>query len=319
MIFNIIKIPAKFALKLYCRQLKINNADLLSSKGPLLIACNHPNSFLDAVILATVFKKPVHSLARGDSFKNKYITKILTTLKILPVYRISEGAENLNNNYDTFAKCREIFKKNGIVLIFSEGLCINEWKLRSLKKGTARLAISSWEEGIDLTILPAGINYHSFNSFGKNVEINFGKPFNKNAFDETAFDGRTINLFNAKLKAELTPLVHHFESSDLKGIQSQFSTNQNTITRMLLFLPSLFGKWMHAPIYQPIQNFVWKKAGNSDHYDSVIVGLLFILYPIFLSLIALVVYWIFGSWYWILPFFVLPFLAWSYVQIKKAF
>ena len=142
MIFDIIKIPAKFAIKIYCRQLKINNNKILSSKGPLLIACNHPNSFLDAVILATIFKKPIYSLARGDSFKNKYIAKILASLNILPVYRISEGAENLNNNYDTFAKCREIFKKNGIVLIFSEGLCINEWKLRLLKKGTARLAIS---------------------------------------------------------------------------------------------------------------------------------------------------------------------------------
>jgi 1-acyl-sn-glycerol-3-phosphate acyltransferase len=110
----------------------IQNKKVLNHKGPLLIACNHPNSFLDAIILAALFKKPIYSLARGDVFKNKRIARILTALKILPVFRISEGAENLNTNYDTFAKCREIFKQNGIVLIFSEGLCINEWKLRAL-------------------------------------------------------------------------------------------------------------------------------------------------------------------------------------------
>ena len=58
-------------------------------------------------------------------------------MNMFPVYRISEGAENLENNYDTFESCKEIFKKNGIVLIFSEGRCINEWRLRPLKKGTS--------------------------------------------------------------------------------------------------------------------------------------------------------------------------------------
>ena len=76
----------------------------------------------------------------------------------------------MEHNYETFAACKEIFKKDGIVLIFSEGRCINEWHLRSLMKGTARLAISSWEDGIELVILPTGINYQSFNVFGKNID-----------------------------------------------------------------------------------------------------------------------------------------------------
>ena len=81
------------------------------SKGPLLIAANHPNSFLDAIIVATLFKNPVYSLARGDAFNGKLITKILTSLNMLPVYRISEGAENLDNNYSTFDECQDIFQK----------------------------------------------------------------------------------------------------------------------------------------------------------------------------------------------------------------
>jgi 1-acyl-sn-glycerol-3-phosphate acyltransferase len=60
---------------------------------------------------------------------------------MFPVYRVSEGVENLNSNYETFKGCKTLFRKKGIVLIFSEGKCINEWHLRPLKKGTARLAI----------------------------------------------------------------------------------------------------------------------------------------------------------------------------------
>jgi 1-acyl-sn-glycerol-3-phosphate acyltransferase len=93
-------------------------------------------------------------LARGDAFKNKFISRVLTKLKMFPVYRVSEGVENLNSNYETFESCKNLFRKNGIVLIFSEGKCINEWHLRPLKKGTARLAINSWEENIPLQVLP---------------------------------------------------------------------------------------------------------------------------------------------------------------------
>lgn len=321
MLFRLIKIPAKVAIKIYCRKVSVNNKDLLSLNGPLLIACNHPNSFLDAVILATIFKKPIYSLARGDSFKNKFISNLLRKLNILPVYRISEGAENLNNNYDTFATCRDIFRKNGIVLIFSEGLCINEWKLRSLKKGTARLAFSSWEEGIELTILPAGINYHSFKSFGKNVEINFGNTIKLSDLESKSFDGRSVILFNQKLKDALMPLVHHFDSNDIESIRNKYSIQQEKklLQKTILLLPSFIGKWIHAPLYLPIKTFCLKKAGNSDHYDAVLVGLLFILYPIFLSVIALIVYVIFGGWYWILSFLILPFFAWAFIQLKQAY
>jgi 1-acyl-sn-glycerol-3-phosphate acyltransferase len=143
LLYTIIKIPAKWALYLYCRSIKINYKEFLNAEGPLLIAANHPNSFLDAIILASLFKKPIYSLARGDAFVNKTIATILHSLKMLPVYRISEGVENLESNYQTFEACISIFKKNGIVLIFSEGKCINEWHLRALKKGTARLANSA--------------------------------------------------------------------------------------------------------------------------------------------------------------------------------
>ena len=137
MLYNILKIPARIALVIYCRDLKINDRRALAAKGPLLIAANHPNSFLDAIIIATLFDQPVYSLARGDAFTNRFTISLLKSLNILPVYRLSEGAENLGHNYSTFEQCRDIFK-NGIVLIFSEGRCINEWKLRPLMKGTAR-------------------------------------------------------------------------------------------------------------------------------------------------------------------------------------
>src|SRR6266478_9269485 len=97
---------------IFCRRIIINKPEFLKKKGPLLLACNHPNSFLDAAILADLFEQPVHSLTRGDVFKKPFYDKILTSLKMLPIYRTSEGTENLGINYQTFDACKNIFKKN---------------------------------------------------------------------------------------------------------------------------------------------------------------------------------------------------------------
>jgi 1-acyl-sn-glycerol-3-phosphate acyltransferase len=318
LLYSLLKIPAKFALQIYCRKLVISNKKLLEHNGPLLIAANHPNSFLDAIILATLFKKPVYSLVRGDVYKNNFYASLLNALNMMPVYRISEGAENLGHNYGTFDRCREIFKRNGIVLIFSEGRCINEWKLRPLKKGTARLAISSWEEGINLQVLPTGINYQSFTSFGKNIQLNFGNIINKEDFNTTNGYGNTINEFNKKLESELSNLVLTFDKNDRQAIKKQFDVPVSSVKKALLFFPAIVGYLLHFPLYWPVQRFSWRKASHNDHYDSVMVGLLFVLYPFYLLLITLLL-WQWTCYYSLATFVILPFTAWTYIQLKKQY
>ncbi len=319
MLYSLLKIPAKFALWIYCRQLRINQPKLLQSEGPLLIAANHPNSFLDAIILATIFKRPVYSLARGDAFANGFYSKLLTSLNMFPVYRISEGAENLEHNYKTFEHCKHIFRQNGIVLIFSEGRCINEWHLRPLKKGTARLAISAWQDGIPLKVLPTGLNYSSFTSFGKNIQLNFGEPIIEKDIPTENGHGKSINDFNERLQKQLLQLVFETDKKDAASLREKFSVPQPVMKQVILFIPAVLGWLIHFPLYFPLKNFAWKKAAHIDHYDSVMIGLLFILYPLYLLLIGLLVYLFSSQWYSLLVFAVLPFCACSYVQLKRQF
>ena len=319
MLYTLLKIPAKFALWIYCRALLVNKKEMLQSNGPLLIAANHPNSFLDAIILATIFKKPIYSLARGDAFANNFYSRLLSSMNMLPVYRISEGVENLEHNYKTFDACKEIFKKNGVVLIFSEGRCINEWHLRSLKKGTARLAISAWEDGTALKVLPCGINYSSFVSFGKNVQLNFGEMITAKDFDLSNSFGNNVSEFNGVLQKQLQQLVIEIDKKDAAVIEEKFEVQQPRLKKLILFIPALLGFLFNLPLYYPINKFTEKRAAYNDHFDSVMVGLLFILYPFYLLLTGLLVYLIIGSWYWLLVFIVLPFCAWSYVQVKQQF
>lgn len=301
---------------IFCRKIIVNKPALSKKKGPLLLACNHPNSFLDAVILAEVFEQHVHSLARGDVFKNSFYIGLLRALKISPIYRSSEGVENLSINYETFAVCKEIFKQNGIVLIFSEGQCINEWHLRSLKKGTARLAFGAWEENIPLEILPVGINYSSFRRFSKNVFINFGEIITMHDFDLNHGDGKRYQSFTNKLQEQLEQLVFEIDKNDIQKQKKLLEIKRSVPAKIFLFLPAYIGWLLHAPLYLPIKKFTYNKTWNSDHYDSVLAVLLLFVYPLYVALIITLVFILTHNLFSLLLIIIMPFTAWSYILVK---
>lgn len=269
--------------------------------------------------MASLFKRPVYSLARGDAFKNKSVARILRSLKMFPVYRTSEGTENMEHNYRTFDDCKEIFKKNGIVLIFSEGRCINEWHLRTLKKGTARLAISAWKDGIDLTVLPIGLNYQSFRSFGKNIHMYFGKVISKKDIDHQNGFGKSVQSFNQLLLTKLQPLVYEIDKQDEAKKLEYFKVNFPAFIKILLVVPAILGYITHLPLYFPVKKIAAKTSLNNDHYDSILVGILFLFYPLYLLIISLLVHWFVPGIYWWIVFIILPFCAWACLQLKKQF
>jgi 1-acyl-sn-glycerol-3-phosphate acyltransferase len=288
---------------------------MLQEQGPLLIAANHPNSFLDAIIVGSLFKSPVYSLARGDAFAGNFIAKILRSFNMLPVYRVSEGIENIGYNYSTFDACRKLFAENKIVLIFSEGRCINEWHLRPLKKGTARLAWNAWQNKSSLKVLPLGINYSSFRFFGKNVFLNFGNIISTEDFPNDIPFGKYLKEFNEKLNEQLQDLVFEIDKNDREKATDYFHINQPLIKKILLFLPAIIGLITAVPLYFVFHLIIRKRA--QDHYDSIMTGLLFFFYPLYVFAISLVVFFLTKNFYSFLLLIILPFGAWSYLQIKK--
>jgi 1-acyl-sn-glycerol-3-phosphate acyltransferase len=316
LIYQLLKPLARIYLKIACRNIKINHPHQLQHKGPLLLACNHPNSFLDGLVLAILFDKPVHSLARGDAFNTKWHAKLLRLLNIHPVYREREGKDLVPLNYKTFAICKEIFKQNGIVLIFSEALCVNEWKLRPLRKGTARMAFDNWNENIPLTVLPVGLNYDSFDSFGKNIIINFGKEIKREDFDFNNSDGKNLVLFNQILEEELKNAVIEIDSDDKATIHKTFFVHVNAIKKVLFGIPALLGFIIHAPLFFPTKVFVKHKAFKTGHYDSILAGTLFLSYPFYLLLLLIIAFVFTHSLWSLLLIPILPFTAWSVIQLK---
>jgi len=317
MLYSVLKVIVRLAARIFCRKIIINKPEFLKEKGPLILACSHPNSFLDAVLMDILFEKPIWSLTRGDAFLNKRITNLFYEFKMLPVYRPSEGVENLSENYRTFDACIELFKRGEIVLIFSEGLCVNEWHLRPLKKGTARLAYKCQQENIPLKILPVGINYSSFKRFGKNLFVNFGNIFTANDFDKNLSDGAWNQVFNNKLQEELSPLVFEIEKEDKMKQKELLEIKPSLLTKILLAIPAAIGWLIHAPLYLPIKYWVNKKYNDTGHLDAMQIVLPLLIYPCYLLLITFLLFFTLNTYWAFLLMIVLPFTAWSYVQVKE--
>lgn len=241
MLYTFVKWLVRLGLLLYCRKIIFTTKELLKEKGPLLLACNHPNSFFDAILLGAFFKRPVHFLARGDAFKNPIIAKTLKALKLIPIYRLKEGKEYLALNDATFERCTRILKEGGIVLIFSEGLCQNQWQLRPLKKGTARIAINTWKHADMIhpfRILPVAFNYNTFSRFRKKVIIAFGEPIFYNDLSDEKNEAEQIVVLNKLLYAmlEKETLIEEGNTGIIQFLLTNLQTIKNQIHNAITLL-----------------------------------------------------------------------------------
>ena len=258
---TILKLFIRAALWLFCAEINTKNKYLLNTKGPLLIIANHPNSFLDAIIIGTRYNRTIHFLARGDVFTKKLHRFLLSLLNMIPVYRLREGKEFLHLNEYAFVESARLLKNNEAVLIFIEGTCLNTNALQPFKKGTARILQACHTENLFPQIHLAGIAYNNFKGLGKRVNLCI-EPFTQTTAILSPKD--RVNFNNAvfeKLSALILPTAH-----------------TPTIKKNALY-------YLNLPFYNLVYRFVDKKTKGTVFFDSVLFSVLFFLYPIYLLFI----------------------------------
>ncbi|MBK8442437.1 MAG: 1-acyl-sn-glycerol-3-phosphate acyltransferase [Sphingobacteriales bacterium] len=164
-------------IRILFKKLYVSGLEHIPKNRPVLFAANHPNSFIDAALVNLSVLPPPYSLARGDVFQKRWLP-LFRVLKMLPVYRMEEGREQLGNNQATFEAVEDILHQNESVLIFSEARCIMEKRLRPLRKGTARIAFaaeSAKNFELGLQVIPVSINYTYGNQIRSEAMVHFGK------------------------------------------------------------------------------------------------------------------------------------------------
>jgi 1-acyl-sn-glycerol-3-phosphate acyltransferase len=201
---------------------------------PVIVAPNHPNAFMDAILVAVNTKQQLHFLVRSDVFSTPMKRFFLGQLNQHPIYRIQEGADNLHKNEETFDRCNKLLSQNKTVLIFPEGICIQERRLRKLKKGLARIvfgAEASMDHKMDLMVVPIGINYENPKKFRSRMLLTYGQPIHVSDYIKQYLKepARTMNEFTRDVEESMSRLLTIIPSSEndklVENIEAVYKTD----------------------------------------------------------------------------------------------
>jgi glycerol-3-phosphate O-acyltransferase/dihydroxyacetone phosphate acyltransferase len=186
---------------------------------PVVLAPNHVNAFIDPIALGLLCDRRVRFFARGDVFKGKLARKILDALSISPMYRIQEGYSEIKKNDKTFEECRTRLSNGEVILLFPEAICVQERRLRPLKKGLSRIVFQT-EESMDfkkdVLIIPVGLNYTAAYKFRSKLFIDIGEPISIKEYEEKYCQDkvRTINEFTKVLEKKMAEHMVILKNTD---------------------------------------------------------------------------------------------------------
>lgn len=293
--YRVLRASVRAALHLYCGRILVDVRSAPPAGAVLLLASNHPNSFFDALVIATHLPHRMRFLARGDAFRDPRAAKVLRALFMIPIYRMSEGRTELKRTAASFHQAQEDLEHGGSVLVFSEGLSLNEPGLRPLGKGTARIIYRAWQSGADVQVLPVWLRYDTFRQPFMEVSIGTGEAIDKRA-TEAVPEAVFLRQFNTELHERLLSTSVAVDVGRARE-RAQRSGSMDAIRRFVFTLPALGGLLLHAPWYFPLRAITGRQTRGSVFFDSILFGLLFLTYPIWLlALVAIAA--VAGSGYW---------------------
>lgn len=214
-IYYYLKAYCTIALWFYFRHWQIHKHAPIPD-GPVIFVANHQNAFLDAILMICSTKRTPWSLTRANVFDKPLVKKFLTIIKMLPVYRFRDGFSTLRKNDEMIESCVNFLTSGKCILIFGEGNHNDQWFLRPLQKGFARIALAAEEKNdwkLGVKIVPVGLQYDSHGDFRSRVLVSFGTPIVVNeVINSTRNNQENIDKLIKKTEAAFTPLMLHIKT-----------------------------------------------------------------------------------------------------------
>lgn len=179
--YNILKPIVDWNLKHSYRKVEVRGKENIPTDGAVIIAPNHCNTLMDALVILRAFDNETVFGARADMFNNAFIAKLMYFIRILPMVRQRDGLRNVLKNYETQEIIVDTLKNKVRFCMFPEGRHRPAHSLQTLGKGTFRAALAANAEFGDqmpIYIVPAGIEYGDYFRFRSTSLVTFGKPIN---------------------------------------------------------------------------------------------------------------------------------------------
>ncbi len=213
-IYHSLKQYCKTALQFYFSNWQVHELVPIP-RGPVIFVSNHQNAFLDAILISCSGNRDPWFLTRANVFNNPLAKKFLTMLQMSPVYRFRDGFSTLRKNDEVIENCVQLLSQQNCILIFGEGNHNDQWFLRPLQKGFARIAVAAEERNnwqLNVKIMPVGIQYESHTDFRSRVLVTFGNPITVREHCHSGLSYQdNLDILIKKTSEGIKPLMLHID------------------------------------------------------------------------------------------------------------
>ena len=213
-------------------QISVDDQTDVEEGKPIIYAPNHQNALIDPLVIALSRKGQTVFLARGDIFNTKIVAQLLYMIKMLPVFRIRDGFDQLHKNQAIFDKTMDVIASGNGLGVFPEANHAGYRRLRMLKKGISRMAFQTelhYNEELDVKIVPVGMEYEHYYWFRSKVHITYGKSISvKDYIEEYKEDNpKGLNALNKAISIGIKPLMVDIQLQDQEYDAVNFLTDVN--------------------------------------------------------------------------------------------
>ncbi|HLP53636.1 MAG TPA: lysophospholipid acyltransferase family protein [Fluviicola sp.] len=228
MLYRFLKLIVGLSIRIYYREIRVINQELLDQEGPVIIIANHPNTLMDAWILGYINRRRVHYMAKATFFSSPFKRKVLGAMGMIPINRKSDGATRGVKNSDSFEACYRLLEDGYVLVVFPEGTSYLERKLREIKTGTARIALEVEARNLGnlgVQVIPVGLNYMSADRFRGRVMVHVGKAISVTPFLEEykTRQGVAAKKLTEKFRTELSRVFVTMEDENKEKLVSELT------------------------------------------------------------------------------------------------
>lgn len=212
-LYDLLRPIVDWCVKHSYRKVEVKGKENIPSDGAVIIAPNHCNTLMDALVVLRAFDNESVFGARADLFNKPFIAKLMYFVRILPMVRQRDGLRNVLKNNETQEVIVEILENKVRFCMYPEGKHRPAHSLQALGKGTFRAALaanSKFGEKMPVYIVPAGIEYGDYFRYRSTSLLTFGEPINVTEFVkglDTENDVQMIEPLRKELSARMSKLI----------------------------------------------------------------------------------------------------------------
>ncbi|HEX4962346.1 MAG TPA: 1-acyl-sn-glycerol-3-phosphate acyltransferase [Thermoanaerobaculia bacterium] len=175
--YAVVRALARLLLALFYRRIDVVGIENVPAEGGLVVAANHHNSVVDAMLLIARLPRRGRALANAPLFGHVLMGPFLRLVGALPVHRRQEAGTDPARNAALFAATTATLRGGGAIVIFPEGRTQAEPVLLELRTGAARMLLAAELATEELaaqpvvTLLPVGLVFNAPGTFREGTAL----------------------------------------------------------------------------------------------------------------------------------------------------